>query len=68
MLQRVGLRKRVFRLSKILASRLGAKAHREASLGVQWLRIHLPKQGTWVRFLVLEDPRCRGAAELVYHN
>ena len=27
-----------------------------ASLGVQWLRIHLPAQGTWVQSLVCEDP------------
>ena len=35
MLQRVGVRKRVSRMSKILASRLGTKAHRETSLVVQ---------------------------------
>ena len=28
---------------------------------VQCLRIHLPMQGTWVPFLVLEDSTCRGA-------
>ena len=27
-----------------------------ASLVVQWLRICLPMQGTWVRALVWEDP------------
>ena len=33
------------------------------SLGVQWLRIHLPIQGTWVWFLVQEDPTgCRAAS------
>ena len=32
-----------------------------ASLVVQWLRICLPMQGTWVRALVWEDPTCRGA-------
>ena len=26
------------------------------SLVAQWLRIHLPMQGTWVRALVWEDP------------
>ena len=26
-----------------------------ASLVVQWLRIHLPMQGTWVQSLVQED-------------
>ena len=27
-----------------------------ASLVSQWLRIHLPMQGTWIRALVQEDP------------
>ena len=31
------------------------------SLVVQWLRIRLPMQGTWVRALVREDPTCHGA-------
>ena len=39
-----------------------------ASLVVQWLRIHLPMQGTLVRSLVLEDTRCLGAAKSVHHN
>ena len=34
----------------------------------QWLRIHLPMQGTWVRALVQEDPTCRGATKPVCHN
>ena len=38
------------------------------SLVVQWLRIHLPMQGTRVRSLVWEDPTCRGAAKPVRHN
>ena len=29
------------------------------SLVAQWLRIHLPMQGTRVRSLVREDPTCR---------
>ena len=28
----------------------------------QWLRVHLPMQGTRVRAPVREDPTCRGAA------
>ena len=28
------------------------------SLVVHWIRIHLPMQGTWVRFLVQEDSIC----------
>ena len=39
-----------------------------ASLVAQWLRIHLPMQGTQVRALVREDPTCRGATKPVRHN
>ena len=39
-----------------------------ASLVVQWLRIHLPGQGTQVRSLVQEDPTCHGATRPVCHN
>ena len=28
------------------------------SLVVQWIRIHLPMQGTWVVSLIQEDPTC----------
>ena len=38
------------------------------SLVAQWLRIHLPTQGTQVRSLVREDPTCRGATKPVRHN
>ena len=38
------------------------------SLVVQWLRIHLPMQGTQVQALVREDPTCRGATKPVRHN
>ena len=38
------------------------------SLVAQWLRIHLPMQGTRVWALVWEHPTCRGAAEPVCHN
>ena len=38
------------------------------SLVVQWLRIRLPKQGTWVWSLIREDPTCRGATKPVRHN
>ena len=37
-------------------------------LVVQWLRVHLPMQGTWVRALVREDPTCRGATKPVCHS
>ena len=39
-----------------------------ASLVAQWLRIHLPVQGTWVRVLVQEDPTGRGATKPMCHN
>ncbi|KAJ8784376.1 hypothetical protein J1605_008309 [Eschrichtius robustus] len=35
---------------------------------VQWLRIRLPMQGTWVRSLVQEDLTCHGATKPVRHN
>ena len=38
------------------------------SLVVQWLRIRLPVQGTWVQALVQEDPTCHGATKPVRHN
>ena len=34
------------------------------SLGAQWIRIHLPIQGTSVRFLVQEDSLCHGQLSL----
>ena len=40
----------------------------EASLVVQWLRVCLPVQGTWVRPLVWEDPTCLRATGPVSHN
>ena len=40
----------------------------EISLVVQWLRIHLPVQGTWVPSLVWEDPTCCEATQPVHHN
>ena len=38
------------------------------SLVAQWLRIHLPMQGTQVRALVREEPTCHGATKPVRHN
>ena len=40
----------------------------QASLMVQWLRIRLPMQETWVRALVWEDPTCRRANKPMRHN
>ena len=39
-----------------------------ASLVAQWLRNHLPMQGTWVRTLVREDPTCHRATKPMRHN
>ena len=38
------------------------------SLVAQWLRIHLPMQGTRVRALVRKDPTCHGATKPMHHN
>ena len=38
------------------------------SLVVQWLRIRLPMQGTWVQSLGQEDPTCRRATKPTSHN
>ena len=38
------------------------------SLVMQWLRIHLPMQGTQVRALVWEDPTCCGATKPMHHS
>ena len=38
------------------------------SLVAQWLRIHLPMQGTQVRAMVWEDPTCRRATKPRRHN
>ena len=38
------------------------------SLVVQWLRIRLLMQGTWVWSLAWEDPTCRGVARSKCHN
>ena len=38
------------------------------SLLVQWTRVHLPMEGTWVRSLVKEDSACLRATKPVCHN
>ena len=38
------------------------------SLEVQWIRICLPTQGTWVQSLVWEDSTCLRAMKPVHHN
>ena len=46
----------------------GVKNTWRTSLVVQWLRIHLPMQGTRVWALIQEDPTCCGATKPVCHN
>ena len=41
---------------------------RQDSLVVQWLRIHLPVEGTWVQSLVREDSTCCGATKPICHS
>ena len=35
---------------------------------VQWLRIYLSMQETWVQSLVWEDPMCHRTTKPQYHN
>ena len=54
-----------FRMSFSISS----KKHLEGtSLVVQWLRICVPMQGTWVLSLVKKDYMCHGATKPVCHN
>ena len=34
----------------------------------QWIRIYLPRQGTWIQSLVWEDSTCRRATKSMHHN
>ena len=48
---------------------LAAVTHQgKTSLVVQWFRISLPIQGTWVWFLVQGDPTCCRATKPMCHN
>ena len=40
----------------------------KTSLVVQWIRIHLPLQGTWVQSLVREDSACHRRLKPTHHN
>ena len=42
--------------------------HQQTSLVVQWLKIHLPMQETWVQSLVQEDSTCHTAAKPTHHS
>ena len=56
-----------YKLQKMLQAFPFLKVLMRASLMVQWLRIHLPKQGTWVWFL-FQDPTCTGTSKPIGHN
>ena len=49
-------------------AKLTWKVDQGTSLVVQWLRIHLLMQGTWVRALVGEDLTCHRATKPMHHN
>ena len=57
-----------FRHYKIGKGSLLFKVNSGTSLVAQWLRIHLPMQGTQVQYLVRENSTCRGATKPVRHN
>ena len=56
-----------YKLQKMLRAFPFLKLLMRASLMVQWLRIHLPMQGTWVWFL-FQDPTCLRASKPICHN
>ena len=51
-----------------LTNNVKSKRDIGASLVLQWFRIHLPMQGTWIRSLIQEDPTCCGATKPWCHN
>ena len=52
----------------MIPSFLSRKTSFKTSLVVQWLRIHLPMQGTWVQSLAQKDSTCHGAARPMHHS
>ena len=64
----VGVEEGLWRPPESVAPALSQEKGCTTPLMVQWLRIRLPAQGTWVRSLVLEDSTCCGAAERGRHN
>ena len=55
-------------LSRILKVHRSKEVYVWTSLVVQWLRIRLPMQGTWVLALGREDPTCLRATKPMRHN
>ena len=51
-----------------ISDNIDFKTKSRASLVAQWLRIHLPMQGTQVQALVLKDPTCCRATKPGHHN
>ena len=49
-------------------SQIFSKNNFWTSLVVQWFRIHLAMQGTWVQSLVQEDPVDLGATKPIHHS
>ena len=60
--------KRCSILCVIREMQIKTRYHHRTSLVAQWLRIRLPRQGTWIRALVWEDPTCRRATKPMHHN
>ena len=58
----------ISRVSEIYSEFSKSKINFWAFLVAQWLRICLPVQGTRIRALVWEDPKCRGTTRPVSHS
>ena len=54
-------------LEKLIERELLKYCYIGTSLVAQWIRLHLPMQGTWVRSLVWEDSMCCGATKPMHH-
>ena len=62
------MRNNLYKITQLEVAELPFKPTEGTSLVVQWLRIHLPMQGTRVQSLVQEDPTCRRATKPMRHN
>ena len=60
--------KMLFNNPAVGAAPLYQGVRRGAFQVVQWLRTHLPRQGTWVWSLDQEDPTCLGATKSMCHS
>ena len=57
-----------FPSSVICSNLLGSKPHQQTSLMVEWVRIHLPVQGTWIGSRVQENSTRLRVAKPMRHN